>query len=76
MTVLHAYSKMAKSLQRLKKSALRERSTRQAFRIMRFIFMCFMGTEMDGLAVGNFVLYKAQQDAALKENYEERYELD
>lgn len=39
-------------------------------------FKCFMGTEMDVLAVGNCVLYKEQQDAALKENYEERYELD
>ena len=27
-------------------------------------------------AVGNYVLYKEQQDEALKENYEERYELD
>jgi len=39
-------------------------------------FKCFMGTEMDVLAVGNFLLYKEQQDEALKENYEERYELD
>ena len=39
-------------------------------------FKCFMGTEMDVLAVGNFVLYKEQQDQALKENYEDRYELD
>jgi len=39
-------------------------------------FKCFMGTEMDLLAVGNFVLYKEQQDEALKENYEELYELD
>ena len=39
-------------------------------------FKCFMGTEMDLLAVGNYVLYKEQQDEALKENYEERYELD
>ena len=37
---------------------------------------CFMGTEMDVLAVGNYVLYKEQQNEALKENYEERYELD
>jgi carbamoyltransferase len=35
-----------------------------------------MGTEMDVLAVGNYVLYKKLQDEALKENYEERYELD
>ena len=39
-------------------------------------FKCFMGTEMDVLAVGDFVLYKDQQDDALKENYEDRYELD
>ena len=39
-------------------------------------FKCFMGTEMDVLAVGNYVLYKDQQNEALKENYEEHYELD
>ena len=39
-------------------------------------FKCFMGTEMDVLAVGNYVLYKEQQDEELKENYENRYELD
>ena len=39
-------------------------------------FKCFMGTEMDVLAVGNCILRKEQQDESLKENYEERYELD
>jgi carbamoyltransferase len=39
-------------------------------------FKCFMGTEMDVLAVGNFLLVKDEQDDALKENYEDRYELD
>jgi carbamoyltransferase len=39
-------------------------------------FKCFMGTEMDVLAVGGYVLYKEKQDEALKENYEELYELD
>jgi carbamoyltransferase len=39
-------------------------------------FKCFMCTEMDVLAVGNYVLYKKQQDEALKQNYEERYKLD
>jgi carbamoyltransferase len=39
-------------------------------------FKCFMGTDMDVLAIGNYVLYKEQQDEDLKENYEERYELD
>ena len=39
-------------------------------------FKCFMGTGLDLLAVGNYLLYKDQQDETLKENYEERYELD
>ena len=39
-------------------------------------FRCFMGTELDVLAVGNFFLVKEEQDSSLKENYEERYELD
>ena len=39
-------------------------------------FKCFMGTEMDVLAVGNYVLFKEHQDHALKVSYEECYELD
>ena len=39
-------------------------------------FKCFMGTELDVLAVGNYVLYKDEQDASMKENYERFYELD
>ena len=39
-------------------------------------FKCFMGTEMDVLAVGNYLLYKEQQEEELRENYEKRYELD
>ena len=39
-------------------------------------FRCFMGTEMDVLSIGNYVLYKEEQDESLKENYEEHYELD
>ena len=39
-------------------------------------FNCFMGTELDLLAVGNYILYKEKQDKLLKKNYEERYELD
>lgn len=39
-------------------------------------FKCFMGTELDVLAIGNYILHKEQQDEALKENYEERYERD
>ena len=39
-------------------------------------FKCFMGTEMEVLALGNYLLFKEEQDQALKENYEKRYELD
>ena len=39
-------------------------------------FKCFMGTELDVLAVGEYWLLKEDQNPSLKENYEERYELD
>ncbi|WP_336080172.1 carbamoyltransferase family protein [Thalassospira sp. CH_XMU1448-2] len=39
-------------------------------------FRCFMGTELDALAVGNYFLIKEEQDRNLKENYESMYELD
>ena len=39
-------------------------------------FKCFMGTELDILAIGNYLLTKEDQNEALKEKYEERYELD
>jgi carbamoyltransferase len=39
-------------------------------------FKCFMGTELDVLAVGNYLLLKEEQDESLKENYEKLYELD
>ncbi len=39
-------------------------------------FKCFMGTELDVLAVGNYLLIKEEQNEKLKENYEELYELD
>jgi carbamoyltransferase len=39
-------------------------------------FRCFMGTELDTLAIGNCYLRKADQDAALKQNYETAFELD
>ena len=35
-----------------------------------------MGTELDVLAIGNFVLLKEEQDESLKENYKDMYELD
>jgi len=39
-------------------------------------FHCFMGTEIEALAVGNCYLRKEEQDRSLKKNYETAFELD
>jgi len=39
-------------------------------------FRCFMGTDLDILAVGNCYLRKADQDPALRHSYESAFELD
>jgi carbamoyltransferase len=39
-------------------------------------FRCFMGTEIESLAIGNCFLRKEQQDPSLKQNYEHKFELD
>lgn len=39
-------------------------------------FRCFMGTEIETLAVGNCFLRKESQNPALKQNYEHKFELD
>ena len=39
-------------------------------------FRCFMGTEIETLAVGNCLLRKEDQDPGLKQNYESKFELD
>jgi carbamoyltransferase len=39
-------------------------------------FRCFMGTEIEALAVGNCYLRKEDQDPSLKQNYEHKFELD
>lgn len=39
-------------------------------------FRCFMGTEMDLLAIGNYLLVKSAQDPALKLDYKDKFELD
>jgi len=39
-------------------------------------FHCFMGTEIEALAVGNCFLRKEEQNPALKRNYESAFELD
>ena len=39
-------------------------------------FRCFMGTEMETLAVGNCFLVKERQPQSLRQNYEYRFEMD
>ncbi len=39
-------------------------------------FHCFMGTELDMLAVGNCLLRKPDQDPSLKRDYKDAFELD
>ena len=39
-------------------------------------FKCFMGTKLDILVVGDYLLIKDKQDMNLKENYKDFYELD
>ena len=39
-------------------------------------FRCFMGTELDMLAIGNCILWKDDQDPALKRDYKDAFELD
>jgi carbamoyltransferase len=39
-------------------------------------FRCFMGTDIDVLAIGNCFLRKTEQDSALKHNYVQKFELD
>ena len=39
-------------------------------------FRCFMGTDIDALAIGNCFLRKEDQNPALKQRYEEHFALD
>jgi carbamoyltransferase len=39
-------------------------------------FRCFMGTEIEILAIGNCLLKKEEQNPRLRQNYENRFELD
>ena len=39
-------------------------------------FRCFMGTDIEHLAIGRCILRKEDQDPALAENYKDKYELD
>jgi carbamoyltransferase len=39
-------------------------------------FKCFMGTELDVIAVGSYLLLKSEQDDSLQDIYKQDYELD
>ncbi len=39
-------------------------------------FNCFMGTELDVLAIGQSILYKDEQDPKLKKSYKDEFALD
>jgi len=39
-------------------------------------FRCFMGTDIDVLAIGNCLLYKDQQNSSMKHNYAHSFDLD
>ena len=39
-------------------------------------FNCFMGTELDRLVIGNCYLDKMSQNANLKKDYSDKFELD
>ena len=39
-------------------------------------FNCFMGTELDTLVIGNYILKKNDQDQSLKKDYKSSFELD
>lgn len=39
-------------------------------------FRCFMATELDVLAIGNFLLFKSDQDRGPRSEYHSEYELD
>jgi carbamoyltransferase len=39
-------------------------------------FRCFMGNELDWLAIGNCMLQKSEQDNQLRQDYSSAFELD
>jgi len=39
-------------------------------------FNCFVGKNLDVLAINNFILKKTDQKVVLKHNYKNKYELD
>ena len=39
-------------------------------------FNCFMGTNLDILAIGNFILYKEKQNEILVKDYKNKFKQD
>ena len=39
-------------------------------------YRCFMGTDLDILVCGNFILYKDEQNISLKEKYKIKFNID
>ena len=39
-------------------------------------YRCFMGTDLDILTCGNFILYKEKQNSKLKKDYKNQFKLD
>ena len=39
-------------------------------------YRCFMGTNLDMLVCGNFILYKNKQNKKLEEDYKSKFKLD
>ena len=39
-------------------------------------FRCFMGTDLDILTCGNFILHKSKQNSALSKDYKNQFNLD
>ena len=39
-------------------------------------FNCFMGTELDYLVIGNYILDKKKQNPKLKKDYSQEFDLD
>ena len=39
-------------------------------------FNCFMGTELDFLIIGNYILDKKKQDSKFKKDYKSEFQLD
>ena len=44
--------------------------------VLEDAFRCFMGTDLDILVIGDFILKKQDQNDELTHSYKDKYELD